>query len=77
MIKEQYGKINPEWMVRTWTAHHQTGNLHIAVYDFPNDIIYLAGASPVDKQGNFLRAYERPFVKVDLLKLWSQAKPLS
>jgi hypothetical protein len=75
LIKAQYGKISPEWIIRDFTARHQSGDLHIAVYDFANDTIYLSGASVLDNKGNFLKAYERAFLKLEMQPMWSVEKP--
>jgi hypothetical protein len=72
MIQEAYGNITAEWMIRDFSARHKTGDLHVAVYDFPSDSLYLSGASPMDKEGNFEYAYDRAYLKLSMEKLFNQ-----
>lgn len=52
-----------------------TGDLHIAIYDFKNFNMYLAGATPVKEDGSYVPAYERPYLKVNLKVLFTMEPP--
>ena len=74
-IEKYYGKITPEILTRYITATEATGDLHIAIYDFKNFNMYLAGATPVKEDGSYVPAYERPYLKVNLKVLFTMEPP--
>jgi hypothetical protein len=46
--------------------------MHIALYDYQHGLMYVANASPMP---NVIPAYNRPFVKFDMNKLFSEPRP--
>ena len=58
------------------TAAHATGALHVAVYDFANQFVYVASASNSSVQPT-VYAYERAFCRVDLRRSWAEQRPAS
>jgi len=46
--------------------------MHIGVYDYQNNLMYVSNASPYVNQ-TFTPAYQRPFVRLDLNELFNLA----
>ena len=64
-IQKYYGEIDAEVIMRDILALHETGNLHIAIYDFHDVSMYIASATPyID--GQYSPAYDEPYLKIDL-----------
>lgn len=73
LIKEYYGQIDAETVFRQLTARFQTGDLHIAVFDFERRLMYAANASPPSANGTAgTPAYDMPFTQIDLAALFSE-----
>ena len=64
-IYDQYGRVTPESSIRNITSVAKTGDLHVAVYDLTDTILYLSNARGTNETGP-LEAYQRQFVKIDL-----------
>jgi hypothetical protein len=64
-IMYQYGQITPESTIKNITSVAKTGDLHVAVYDLTDNIMYVANARATNETGPF-EAYKRQFVKMDL-----------
>ena len=64
-ITAQYGQITPEASITNITAVVKTGDLHVAVYDLTDNVMYVANARGINEHGPDA-AYDRQFVKVDL-----------
>jgi len=72
LMQKFYGNLDANTIFRSVTALLQTGDTHIAVYDFQNMLIYVSNASPY-VQKKFVPAYDRAFVRLDLSKLFAQS----
>ena len=70
LLQKYYGSITPEVTVQYITAIEQTGDMHIAIYDFANNHIFVSNASPF-VNGTFTPAYDRPFVRLDTKALFN------
>ena len=71
-----YGNIDAVSTLQYVTALEQTGDMHIAVYDFSNALMYVANASPGDGHGNNVtNAYDMPFQRFNMTELWNLAPP--
>ena len=67
-------------MIQVITQYHQTGDLHIASYDFGAKQMYLA-VGRTNSKGNYCpedcpdgevwKAYNRPYLKFNLEDLWN------
>jgi len=64
-IIKQYGQITAESSIQNITSVAKTGELHVAVYDLTDSILYVANARATNETGP-LEAYQRQFVKIDL-----------
>lgn len=71
-----YGKMDATSLYQYVTAMEQTGDMHIAVYDFSRELMYVSNASPGDGQGNgVVKAYDRPFLRFNMTQLWAMPAP--
>lgn len=70
-LQDFYGNITLE-TAKTINKYHQTGDLHIATYDFGSDEMYLA-IGKIDGNGEYgnNKAFNRPYVKFSLQDLWT------
>jgi hypothetical protein len=73
-----YGSINQE-NSKIITQNHETGDLHIASYDYTNKIMYVS-IGRINKNGEYgpeggdtssWKAYNRPYLKFDLNDFWA------
>jgi hypothetical protein len=73
-IMYQYGQVTPESTIRNITSVTKTGELHAAIYDLTDTIMYVANARATNETGP-LNAYERQFVKIDLKVEFARVHP--
>jgi hypothetical protein len=69
LLQTYYGNIDAVTTIRYITSQFQTGDMHIAVYDFAKKYMYVANASPMP---NVVPAYDRPFVRLDMAQLHAE-----
>lgn len=69
-----YGDINAENTIHGIVPVVQTGNLHIAVYDLTDSLMYVSVARRSNGTGPQY-AYDRNFTMLDLNSLWKEPKP--
>jgi len=41
LLQQYYGSITPQTTIQYITSQFQTGDMHIAVYDYSNKVMYL------------------------------------
>ena len=70
-MEKYYGSLDPSTIKEYVTSMHQTGDLHIAIYDFKYKFMYVANASPFS-DGKYIPAYDRPFVRLNLNQLFTE-----
>eukprot|EP01034_Spumella_vulgaris_P036469 gene36469-44978_t len=68
-ILDFWGRISQE-TAKTITQAHETGDLHIASYDFTAKLMYVK-YGPEGGDTNIWKAYNRPYLKFDLNDLWT------
>lgn len=73
ILMANYGNLDTDHLILA-ASMHQTGDNHAAVYDFARNFMYVASASSAQKPP-VIPAYNRPFLKLDLNKLWAEEKP--
>ncbi|CAF1168844.1 unnamed protein product, partial [Adineta ricciae] len=73
-ILYQYGKITPESSIRNITSVAKTGDLHVALYDLTDTVMYVSNARGTNETGP-LEAYQRQFVKIDLKVEFARTNP--
>eukprot|EP01121_Diplochlamys_sp_Union-15-3_P011240 TRINITY_DN3231_c0_g3_i2.p1 TRINITY_DN3231_c0_g3~~TRINITY_DN3231_c0_g3_i2.p1 ORF type:complete len:430 (-),score=64.57 TRINITY_DN3231_c0_g3_i2:65-1327(-) len=71
LLQQHYGSIDALTMFQHITAELETGNMHIAIYDFATSFMYVSNASPYIN-GTYTPAYKRPFVQLNMNELFSQ-----
>lgn len=73
-IMYQYGQVTPESTIRNISSVAKTGDLHVAVYDLTDNLMYVANARASNETGPF-EAYHRQFVKIDLNVEFARTQP--
>lgn len=73
-IISQYGQITPESSIRNITSVAKTGDLHVAIYDLTEMILYVANARGSNETGPD-EAYRRQFVRIDLNVEFARTHP--
>jgi hypothetical protein len=73
-ITAQYGQITPESTIQNISAVVKTGNLHTAVYDLSDNILYVANAHGSNEHG-LIPAYQRQFIKLDVNIEYARTQP--
>lgn len=71
-MQKYYGQLDALVMKEYIAALHETGNMHIAIYDYDKRFMYVANASPF-VNNTYTPAYDRPFVRFDLNQLFTTA----
>eukprot|EP01006_Ploeotia_vitrea_P021341 TRINITY_DN53706_c0_g1_i2.p1 TRINITY_DN53706_c0_g1~~TRINITY_DN53706_c0_g1_i2.p1 ORF type:complete len:391 (-),score=214.95 TRINITY_DN53706_c0_g1_i2:109-1281(-) len=73
-LNAYHGNITAENTIRYITPIVQTGNLHVAVYDLADNVLYTANARGDGESGPEM-AYDRHFVRLDMAKLYAEPAP--
>lgn len=81
-----YGNLTGISMAQYVTALDQTGDMHIAIYDYGQGQLYISNASPsgwvpgvgkpspgTSSGADVIPAYARPFLRFDVVSLWAQS----
>jgi len=72
-LGKDHGNINALSLITNTTALHQTGDTHIAIYDFARLEMYVAFAGVYDpKTKSCIPAYNRRFTKLNMDKLFKE-----
>jgi len=74
ILQQFYGKIDATTYINYVVPMHQTGDMHIGVYDYGNNLFYVSNASPW-VNNTCIPAYQRPFIQLDLTTLFSHPPP--
>jgi hypothetical protein len=70
LLSSAHGSITPRSLIQI-SSTLQTGDTHLAVYDFKNMRMFVSNASPVANNGTVVPAYDRPFVQLDMKTLFA------
>jgi hypothetical protein len=68
LLQDAHGAITPEMLVRVASVH-ETGDTHVAVYDFLRMEMLVSNASPF-VNNSVIPAYDRAFVRLDMKALF-------
>jgi hypothetical protein len=68
LLHAAYGNVTGLLTLQYITALEQTGDMHIAIFDFGADALYVANASPDGTQ----LAYDATFVGFSMSALWQE-----
>ena len=66
-----HGTLTPENTISDVVAITQTGDLHVAVYDLTDNLMYVSNAKKDESTPGPKLAYDRQFVKFDMTSLFS------
>ena len=71
LLTKYYGTLDAENIIRNIAPIHQTGDMHISVYDYTNMQMYVSNAAPAP---NGTKAYDRKFVRIDMKAAFAEQK---
>jgi len=71
LLQQQYGAIDPQNVIQNITAVFQTGDMHIGIYDFKHNLMYVSNASPY-VNNTAIPAYDRQFISLNMTQLFAQ-----
>jgi len=71
LLQQYYGNIDPPNVIQNITAVFQTGDMHIGIYDFNQNFMYVSNASPY-VNGSAIPAYDRQFIRFNMTALFAQ-----
>jgi hypothetical protein len=75
LVKEYYGKMTAKNIVQNFPRLMESGDVHIALYDFGEKQAYVA-VGTTNSTGSFVRkAYSSPFIQFDMESLWGTQPP--
>jgi len=74
-LQAQYGKITPQNTIQNIISMSETGDLHAAIYDLSNLMMYVANARAPNETGPD-NAYQRAFVQFNMTQLFSEEPPV-
>jgi hypothetical protein len=69
-LQEYYGSITAENAYQNIVAKTQTGNLHVALYDYPNDRLLISWHAKSGDNNANQNAYSRPYTEITLTDLF-------
>eukprot|EP00761_Pharyngomonas_kirbyi_P012196 gb/GECH01012223.1/.p1 GENE.gb/GECH01012223.1/~~gb/GECH01012223.1/.p1 ORF type:complete len:436 (+),score=87.35 gb/GECH01012223.1/:1-1308(+) len=73
LMQKYYGQLNSHNALHNIAPVHQTGDMHLAFYDYREMAMYVANASPYDKtKDHAVPAYDRQPVRLDMKQLFSE-----
>jgi len=72
-LTKHHGDITPENTIRDITAITQTGDLHLAIYDLTDGVLFVANARRDGVSGPRM-AYDRAFVRIDMNKVFAESQ---
>ena len=72
-LTANWGDIDAKNLISDIIPSTNTGNLHITIYDYSDDSMYVAFAKRSDVEESSLYAYNRSWTKVPLLELFEES----
>lgn len=74
LIHWLYGQIDAPALARDVCGREETGNMHIAIYDYLEEEMWVSNASPGDGFGNNVTpAFQRPYIVLNMTSLWGKS----
>lgn len=73
LLEKYYGSLNVQNTIQYIAPIFETGDMHVAVYDFANNYMYVSNASPVPASGpnDVVPAYNRNYIRLDMNQLFA------
>jgi len=76
LMQQYYGSLDVTNTIQYITAQLQTGDMHIGVYDFAQNLVYVANASPWNNATQtYVPAYNQQFVMLNATSLFDEPQP--
>ena len=76
LIKQYYGNLSAVNVAQNIPRGMQSGDVHVAVYDFSNKQVYFATGTTDGPTGAYTRlACNSPYLRFDTERLWSEPNP--
>eukprot|EP00010_Vexillifera_abyssalis_P002857 CAMPEP_0201552088 /NCGR_PEP_ID=MMETSP0173_2-20130828/13637_1 /ASSEMBLY_ACC=CAM_ASM_000268 /TAXON_ID=218659 /ORGANISM="Vexillifera sp., Strain DIVA3 564/2" /LENGTH=441 /DNA_ID=CAMNT_0047962507 /DNA_START=21 /DNA_END=1346 /DNA_ORIENTATION=+ len=76
LLQHYYGEIDPSVTLHNITSQFQTGDMHIAIYDYLENMMYISNAGIYDESTQTVDpAYNRQFTRLDMTQMWNEKKP--
>lgn len=76
LVQEYYGKLDAKTVAQNFPRGMQSGDVHVAVYDFSKSEVMFSFGTTDGPTGNYTRkACNAPFVRFGMESLWSEKKP--
>ena len=72
LFKQYYGNISAERLALDVAPVAKTGDLHAAIFDYPNQIAFFSNARKTFATDGPLKAYDRQFTRLDMRKLFAK-----
>ena len=77
LVKQWYGNLSGTNVAQNLPRGMQSGDVHVAVYDFANEQVLFATGTTDGPAGPYTRlACNSPFIRMDTESLWSEPKPV-
>ena len=76
LLSEYYTELDCVKILQYVAPVHQTGDMHVALYDFAQNYMYVSNASPVPANGNateVIPAYNRPYIRLEMATLFGES----
>ena len=73
-LNAYHGNITAENTIQNILAIVQTGDLHIAIYDLSNNLLYVSNAQS-DGETGAKYAYDRAYIKLDMAIIFAESPP--
>jgi len=71
LLQYSYGNITSLYLFQNVAAQLQTGDMHVAVYDYKNRFIYVSNAAVYIPNQPQLLAYQRPYIRLNMNDLFN------
>eukprot|EP01100_Stratorugosa_tubuloviscum_P011155 TRINITY_DN492_c1_g1_i3.p1 TRINITY_DN492_c1_g1~~TRINITY_DN492_c1_g1_i3.p1 ORF type:complete len:429 (-),score=178.08 TRINITY_DN492_c1_g1_i3:40-1326(-) len=75
LIEQYYGQLDAENIIRNIAPVHKTGDMHIALYDFGHNLVYVSNAGIKPENGSAEEAYKRAYTQLNMTQLFAEPKP--
>ncbi|ETO10631.1 acid ceramidase-like protein [Reticulomyxa filosa] len=72
VLNEGWGNIDAKYLFQQAAARLQTGDMHVAVYDYLNQFMYVSNAQIYVSGQPQLMAYERPYVRLNMSAIFNE-----
>jgi len=72
VLNEGWGGIDAFYLFQQAAARLQTGDMHVAVYDYLNQFMYVSNAQVYVPGQPQLMAYQRPYVRLNMSALFNE-----